>query len=237
MAIERKRPHRARRIALATAGPLALVIVLAQAVLPGVAADRARARVEKYGTVESVSVSALPAIELLWGSVDSVGLRARELTLSLEQVAALLWEARKVGNVDATVRSATLRAPGSPNGLSASDIHVRKRGSSVTATASVTQAQLDASLPGGIGARLLRSGPEGVTVRASGALFGIGASIDVLVRPFEGRVIAEPIGVPFGSLASLTLFSDPHIQVRTIAVGAVPGRPSTYAVSLGAVVG
>ncbi len=234
MAIERKRPHRARRIALATGGPLALLVVLAQAVLPGVVADRARAKVAKYGTVESVSVSAFPAIELLWGSVDSVSLRARDLTVSLEQVATLLWEARNVGSVNATVRSATLLAPGSPSGLSASDVHVLKRGSSVTATANLTQAQLDQSLPGGLGAQLLGSGPGGVTVRASGALFGIRASIDVLVRPLEGRVVAEPIGVPFGSLASITLFSDPHVQVNSIAAGAVPGQKSTYAVSLGA---
>ena len=58
---------KAGRIAAGLAGAIALVLVLAQLLLPGIAASRISSRVGKYGTVESVSVSAWPAIELLWG--------------------------------------------------------------------------------------------------------------------------------------------------------------------------
>ena len=48
----------------------------------------------KYGTVESVSVKAWPAVKLLWGSADSVTVSAGSLSMSPAQTAKLLWEAR-----------------------------------------------------------------------------------------------------------------------------------------------
>jgi hypothetical protein len=87
------------------AGAIALVLVLAQLLLPMIAADRVRARVGKYGTVESVSVSAWPAIELLWGTVGSVKVRAKSLQISPAQTAKLLWEARRVKRKDMTGNS------------------------------------------------------------------------------------------------------------------------------------
>ena len=235
MAIGIKRPrNRAPRIAIAIAGPVALVAVLGQALLPSIAADRARATLDRYGSVGSVSVSAWPAIELLWGKADSLTVHATKLTVSPTQIASLLAQARGFHEVTVSAGQVTLLAPGLPTGLTVSNARVRKQGASVSASATVTQAQLDHALPGGLGVRPLSSGPQGVTVRASGALFGVRASIDVLARPLEGNIVAEPEGVPFGSLASITLFSNPRLKVRRIAVGAVPGQPSTYSLYLGA---
>ena len=44
-----------------------LVLVLAQLFLPRIAASRIASRVGRYGTVQSVSVKAWPAVKLLWG--------------------------------------------------------------------------------------------------------------------------------------------------------------------------
>ena len=55
-----------------------LVLALAQVLLPRIAASRISSRVGRYGKVQSVSVSAWPAVELLWGSVDSVRVAAGE---------------------------------------------------------------------------------------------------------------------------------------------------------------
>ena len=76
------RVRRAGRIAAWLAGAIVLVLVLAQLFLPGIAASRVRARVGKYGTVQSVSVKAWPAVKLLWGSADSVTVRAGSLSMS-----------------------------------------------------------------------------------------------------------------------------------------------------------
>lgn len=238
MAIGVKRPrNRVPRVAIAIAGPVALVAVLGQALLPSIAADRARATLDRYGTVRSVSVSAWPAIELLWGKADSLTVHATKLTVTPPQIASLLAQARGFHDVTISAEEITLLAPELPTGLTVSGARVRKRGAGVSASATVTQAQLSHALPGGLGVRPISSGPQGVTVRASGALFGVRASIDVIARPLEGNIVAEPEGIPFGSLASITLFSNPQLKVRRIAVSAVPGQPSTYSLYLGGSIG
>ena len=61
-----------RRILGGTAAAVVLLLVLAQLLLPGLAARRIRTRVGRYGTVKSVSVSAWPAVKVLWGDADAV---------------------------------------------------------------------------------------------------------------------------------------------------------------------
>ena len=74
-------PRRLRIALLAAAGVL-LLLGLAQLLLPRIASSTISSRVGRYGKVESVSVSAWPAVELLWGSADSVRVKARRLSLS-----------------------------------------------------------------------------------------------------------------------------------------------------------
>ena len=62
---------RATAIGFGAAGGIVVALVLAQLVLPAIAARIARDQVGKYGAVRSVSVHALPAIELLWGHAES----------------------------------------------------------------------------------------------------------------------------------------------------------------------
>jgi hypothetical protein len=65
--------RRRTRIALAAAGLLVIGALAAELVLPGIAADRLRGRLDaRFGDVRSVEVAATPAIGLLWGDVDAV---------------------------------------------------------------------------------------------------------------------------------------------------------------------
>lgn len=233
MAVRRRRVTR-RAVWIALAGAVAavlLLLVLAQVLLPGIAASRVRSRVERYGQVRSVSVSAFPALKLLWGDADSVSVSAAMLSATPGQIGALLWEARSLGKLDLSAQTATLRAPQLlPGGLTLSDVHLRKRGASLSATATLTQEQLDSALPSGFSVEPLAASGGTVEARASGALFGAQASVTVAVRASEGSLIAEPRGLPFAGLARVTLFSDPHLKVGGVSLRVLGGEPRAYGV-------
>lgn len=210
----------------------ALLFVLGQALLPGIAATRVRERVARYGQVRSATVSAFPAVKLLWGDADSVSVSAGALSATPPQIAALLWEARSLGDLRLSAQSAVLRAPQLPGGLTLADVHLRKRGSSLSATARLTQSQLEAALPSGFGVEPLAAADGAIQARASGALFGLQASVTVAVRAFAGDLVAEPRGLPFAAFARVTLFSDPHLKIGAVSLRVVDRSPLVYAVAV-----
>jgi LmeA-like phospholipid-binding len=215
------------RIGLSLVGVLLLVLALAQVALPRIAASRVSSRIGRYGAVDSVSVSAWPAVELLWGSVDSVRVRVRRLALSPAQAARLLWEARGAARLDVTAESVRVGS------LRLSDARLRKRGSGLSAEARTSEADVRAALPEGFAVKLLASGHGQVRVRASGGLFGVGASVDAVALGREGRLIAHPEG-PLLEGLQLTLFSDPHVYVEGVGASVQEGVPSSYRLSMSA---
>jgi hypothetical protein len=218
---------RAGWIAGGVAGAVALALVLAQVFLPRIAASRISSRVGRYGTVESVSVKAWPAVQLLWGSVDSVRVRAGTLVLSPAQAAELLWEARGTASMDLSADSVQLGS------LRLSDASVRKRGSALTAAASTTEADVGAALPPGFGVRLLRSEGGEVEVRASGGLFGVGASLNAVALASEGTLVAHPLGFLVEGLR-LTVFSNPHVYVEAVGASVQTEQPLSYRLTMSA---
>jgi hypothetical protein len=212
-----------------------LLVVLAQVFLPTLAAKRVRDRVARYGMVRSVSVSAFPAVKLLWGKADTVDVSAGALSVQLSQIATLLWEAREAHSMSLSADAATLTAvPELPEGLTVDDLRMQKHGSAISATATLTQQQLDEALPSGFHIEPTASGGGQVEARASGGLFGVQASITALVRPLEGRLVAEPHGFPLASLGTVTLFSDPRLRIGSVGVRVLRVKPLTYALSLAA---
>jgi hypothetical protein len=220
------------RVALGVGAPLALVVVLAQAFLPPIAARRVSDRVARYGTVKSASVSAWPALELLWGKAGSVRVSAGTLTIAPAQIASLLWEARSVSDMTISADAVVLHVAGLPNGLTVSGVRMEKHGSQILANATMTQRQLDEALPSGFHVEPTASGGGEVQARASGGLFGVQTSITVLVRPYEGRLVAEPRGFPLAGLATVTLFADSHLKVESVGVAVESRQPLTYRLSL-----
>lgn len=214
------RPLNARGALLVLAAVLLLVLVLAQIFLPRIAASEISSRVGKYGSVRSVSVSAWPAVKLLWGDVDSVRVKARSLRIEPAQAAKLLWESRHVAREDISAERVEVGS------LQLSDATLRKRGPKLSALASTDPAAVRAALPEGFDVRLLRSQGGQVEVQSSGGLFGVGSGVDALALASEGRLVAHPRGFLIEGF-QLTIFSDPHIYVEgvsaALAGGATPG--------------
>jgi hypothetical protein len=209
-----------------------LLLLLAQAILPSIAARVVRDRIKPYGDLESVHLSAWPAVELLWGKADSASARSRSLRITLAQLTKLELEARGVHDLDLTVARLELKVPTVPNGIVLRDVTTRKHGASVYTQATLTQADLTAALPSGFTVQPVASGGGQVEVHASGGLFGMQASIGALVKPLEGRLVAEPQGFPLAGLATVTLFSDPHLKVESVDVRVQRRQPLTYGLSL-----
>ncbi len=213
------------RLLLSLAGGLALLVVLAQVLLPRIAASRISSRVGRYGKVLSVSVSAWPALKLLWGQADSVRVSARSLALSPTQAASLLWEGRGASRMDVSAQSVLLGT------LRLTDASLRQRASALSAQALVSEADVKAALPPGFDVRLLRSEGGEVEVQATGGLFGIGASVDAVAGASEGKLVAHPLGFLIEGLR-LTLFSDPHVYVEGVGASLAGEQPTTYRLTI-----
>lgn len=226
-----RRSRKGRRIALAIVVPL-LILALLQAILPPLAARIVRDRLKKYGNVQSVSLSAWPAFELLWGKADSATAKASTMSLTAAQTAKLTSESRGVHNLDLAVTRLELKAPGIPNGIVLRDVTTRKRGLSMSTHATLTQADLTAALPRGFTVQPFASENGQVEVHATGGLFGLQASINALVRPLEGSLVAEPQGFPLASLTKVTLFSDPHLKIESVDLVLLSSHPLSYGLSL-----
>ena len=212
------------RIALVVVGLLVLVLVLPQLLLPPIATQRVRERVARYGTVSSVSVSAFPALELLWGKIDSLQVSTSSLRVGVSQIGDLLSSATASNALKFSSPQTTLLAPSFANGgLVLSNVRLQKHGSALNSQATLEQANLHAALPAGFQLQPLASGAGAVEVRASGTLFGAQASIDGVITAAEGKLIIQPVGIPFGELLKLTLFSDPRIFIEGIAAASQPG--------------
>jgi hypothetical protein len=74
-----------RRIAVVLLGGLAVLIVVSQLALPGIAEHRAEDRLERHGGTANVSVSALPAARLLLGDGDSLTVKGSGLDLTPQE--------------------------------------------------------------------------------------------------------------------------------------------------------
>jgi hypothetical protein len=214
-----------RRLVVLLLAGAALILLVAQLALPPIAADRISSRVGRYGVLESVSVSAWPALELLWGSADSASVRAKRLRLSPSQAARLLWEARGVNRLELTASEVQV----GPLRLSGARLH--KRGSSLAAEAVIGEADVKAALPPGLSVSLLGSEAGVVKVAAKGGLFGGGPTVTAIAGPSEGRLVVHPTGsAPVG--VRLTLFADRHVYVEGVGASARPGSPRSYRLTM-----
>jgi hypothetical protein len=193
-----------------------LVLVVAQLVLPGIAANRLRSHLSRYGEVRTVHVSAFPAIKLLWHRADSVHIALATYRSPSGEVGNLLGQAGNVGSIDVTASEAELGL------LRLRDVALRKRGSRFTATARVTESDLRAAVPFLDGVVPVTTGGEGLVLRGTATVLGVTATVDATVEARDGALVIAP-NVPFGGLATLTLFADPHVAVQTVGAAAAAG--------------
>jgi hypothetical protein len=208
----RTQPRRVARIV----GGIVVLFVLVQLLLPRIAAQRMRSELARYGVVRSASISAFPAIELLWGEAQSATVSADNISMSPAQVNELLAKARGVQRID--MRATSVRV----GSLTLHDATWRKRGDQLYMSGTLTEADLRASLPGSTGFELLGSDSEGVDMRVKGTLFGVASSVAVQLRAVEGKLVAQPQGIPFAGLVKVTLLSVPHMYVQSISLADSP---------------
>ncbi|MGI8862799.1 MAG: LmeA family phospholipid-binding protein [Solirubrobacteraceae bacterium] len=203
-----------RLIALGSAVLVLVLLAVAQLVLPGIAAQQLRDRLARSGTVLHVEVHAFPAIELLWHQADRVVIRMGSYRSSSPQLGVTLGQTGDVGTLDA---SATEVRTGL---LTVHDATLKKRGNQLTGSARITEADLRSSVPFLQGVQPIASGGGQLVLRGTATLLGVSATVDATVAAQNGELIAQP-DVPFGALATVTLFNDPHIAVRGVSVTGV----------------
>lgn len=211
-----------RLVALTAAGLVIVLLVVAQLVLPGIAADQLRDRLSKNGKVLSVEVSAFPAIELLWHQADKVVVRMESYRSGTGHLSSLLDQAADVDTLDASVANFNTGL------LSLQNAILHKRGGTLTGSATVTQDALRAAIPFLDSVQPVTSSGGRLTVRGTATLLGVTASVDATVAPQKGALVISP-DVPFGSLATITVFSDPHLSVQSVGASPTPGGFSVTA--------
>jgi hypothetical protein len=213
-----------RLIALGVAGVVLLVLIVAQLVLPGLAAQRLRDELSRSGTVLSVKVSAFPAVKLLWGDADSVVVRLGNYRAGSSEVGGNLDRVAGVGTLDASAQEFRSGL------LTLRDAVLQKRGNELTGTATVMESDLRSSVPLLDDVTPVESSGGQLVLRGTASLFGLSASIDLVVSARNGALVVAP-DVPFGGIATITLFEDPHVEVQSVSAAAVPGGFKLVAVA------
>jgi hypothetical protein len=204
---------------------IVLVLGVSQLVLPRIAARVLRDRVAKYGEVRSASVSALPAIQLLWGSADSARVDAGRIAISPHQLVQLLTESRAVGDLDVRASTVDLLDPGFGAGVvSLSDAVLEKHREMLEISALLRKAALQAALPEGVQVGVLAGQGGSVQVHASGQLFGFRAALYADVEAVEGKLLLAPKNPLLAGLARITLFSDPRMAILGVSATPVGGE-------------
>jgi len=211
-----------RLIALGILGVVIVLFVVAQLVLPGIAAQRLRSQLSRSGQVLSVQVSAFPAITLLWHHADKVVIRMGSYTQSSPAtLGSTLGQAGDAGTLDASAQEF------SDGLLRLHDARLVKRGDQLVATARVEESDLRSVLPILSSVTPVASADGQLTLRGTSTLLPF--SVDFTVSANRGDLVAAP-DVPFGALATLTLFHNPQIAVQSVNAAAVPGGFTVQAV-------
>jgi LmeA-like phospholipid-binding len=204
-----------RRIAAAAVLVVLAGLVAAQLLLPGIAENRLRDRLARDGHVDSVDVSAFPAIKLLWGHADRVTVRMANVRTGTGRLGHLLASTGDAGRVDATARELDVLS------LRLRDAKLSKRDGRLEGEATVTDADLRAALPAGFDVRPVASGNGQLVLRGSVTLFGATVTANAVLLAQDGKLKIAP-DVPFGGFAALTVFSDPHVRVEGVGAQATP---------------
>jgi hypothetical protein len=202
--------------ALAVAGLVVAVLVAAQLVLPGVAAHRLRDQLARSGRVLEVHISAFPAIKLLWHHADSVLVRMASYRASPAKLPSTLDQAGSVGSLRASAQTFQ------DGLLTLHDASLVKDGNRLTGAATVNESDLRAAAPFLQSVTPVASSDGRLTLRGTATFLGLSATVDATVSAQDGKLVVAP-DVPFGGLATITVFSDPRIQVQGVSASPAPG--------------
>lgn len=196
-------------------------LAIAQLLLPGIATQRLRDRLRRSGRVLSVQVDAFPAIELLWHHADRVVVRMASYTSKPGQLGGQLGQTGDVGTLDARVGELHTGL------LTLRDATLSKHGDQLIGSATVTEADLRAALPILQSLTPVASNAAGLTLQGTATLLGLTATVEATVRAQAGALVVAP-DVPFGGLATITVFSNPHLEIESIGASDRAGGFSLF---------
>ncbi|MDQ6822674.1 MAG: DUF2993 domain-containing protein [Actinomycetota bacterium] len=208
-------------VALLPPGFILAALGVGQLVLPGIAAERLRQRLNRSGHVLEVRVSAFPAIELLWHRADKVVVRMSRFRTGPAELAGMLADSGQAGSIDASVGELDARL------LTLRDVSLRKRGSELTGSARVTQTDLQAALPVLESVAPIASANGRLTLRATVSVLGVGASVNLTLEAENGALVLVP-DLPLGGLGRITVFSNRRLYVEGVGGSTVPGGFSAF---------
>lgn len=216
--------RRALTTVLAVLVALAALLVAAQLMLPGVAEDRLREDLADSGDVRSVQVRAFPAVKLLFNRADRVIVRLGQARAQPGRFADLVASTRETDRLDA---SATGMRVGP---LAVGDLRMRKNGDRLEGEASVTAAALSDALPFNVGVRPIIGADGSLVLEASAGVLGTQVAVRAQLSAREGNLVISPEGL-LGGFATVTVFSDPRVEVRDIGAREEPGGYTFTAVA------
>jgi hypothetical protein len=203
---------------------VAIVIFgVGQLVLPSLAEHIVRQRLAKDGKVLSVSISAFPAIELLFGDADTVNVKMASYRASESQVAKNIGQSSGVTNVNLTANTV------SSGGLTIDSVTMTKRGDHFTGTGRVTEASIRSAVPEIDSVTPVSSSDGAVTLQVTGTVPFIGTRItgDAKVSAAGGTVNMSGVGLL--SFLKLTVWSNPRVYVESLS-----GKTAIQGISLSA---
>jgi hypothetical protein len=190
-----------------------LVFGVGQLVLPGVAEQKLRSDLARYGPVRRVHLESAPAIKLLWHKADRVEVAMDSYHSESSghgSLAGFLSRTRDVGNLDVTVGTLRSRL------LTLHDVSLHKDGDVLVGQARLTQHDLASALPSFVGLRPVSASANGIVAQVSASVLGHRVAVRIAVLADSGRVVVRPEGLPFGSLATIPVFDDPRVYVESL---------------------
>jgi hypothetical protein len=202
------------RRAAVIAGVVLAVLVVAQLVLPRIAENRVKSDLERHGTGVDVSVSAFPAVKLLWHKADKVDVTVSDYRpgppRSGRSLADDLASTKDSSKLDVRIGRLEDRL------LIIHDIRLHKDGDGLVGQVRLRRSEINDALPPQL--HLRGSGGSGDAISVSGRTSVFGRSVSAKARILvddRGRIVLKPSGFPLG-LVTVPLFSDDRIAVDSI---------------------
>lgn len=202
------------RRAAVIAGVVLAILVVAQFTLPRIAEKRVKSDLERHGTGVDVSVSAFPAIKLLWHKADKVNVTVADYRpgppRSGRSLADDLASTKDSSKLDVRIGQVHDRL------LVIHDVRLHKDGDNLVGQVRLQRSEVNDALPPQL--HLRGSGGSGNSIAVSGrtSVFGrnIAAKARILVDD-RGRIVLKPSGLLAG-LVTVPLFADDRIAVDSI---------------------
>ena len=192
------------------------MLVGGQLVAPPIATSLLRHRLAKDGKVLSVRVSAFPWPQLLWRHADAVTVRMASYRADTGTLTSTLGEVAGVGTLGVTVGVLHTGL------LTLHDVSLTKRDDELVGAADLELRDLRAALPVVQSLTPVHDSRGQVVLRGTARVLGVRASVDAIVAARDGKLVVSPTGL-LGAFATVTLYDDPRVYVRSVTAKTVPG--------------